>query len=66
MQWISSVKIAVTCLSFLFVLTFWGTIAQVDIGLFQAQEKIFYVLVFSCLRFHSISRRAAPFVDSIY
>lgn len=39
---LSSLKITVLTLGMLFVLTFWGTVAQVDIGLYQAQVKFFY------------------------
>ncbi len=39
---LASLKITVFSLGVLFVLTFWGTVAQVDIGLYQAQVKFFY------------------------
>ena len=38
---LSSVRIAVVCLFLLFVLTFWGTVAQVNQGLYVAQERFF-------------------------
>jgi len=34
-------KITVTCLSLLFILTLWGTIAQMNDGLYLAQERYF-------------------------
>lgn len=43
---LASVKITVVCLFLLFVLTFWGTVAQVDHGLYAAQERFFASLVF--------------------
>lgn len=42
----ASVKITVVCLFLLFVLTFWGTVAQVNQGLYAAQERFFASLVF--------------------
>jgi cytochrome c biogenesis protein ResB len=47
----ASVKIAVVCLGLLFVLTFWGTVAQVENGLYNAQERYFYSLVFPVFGF---------------
>ncbi|MCA9402410.1 MAG: cytochrome c biogenesis protein ResB [Candidatus Omnitrophica bacterium] len=41
-RWVASVRITVACLVWLFVLTFWGTVAQVSDGLYQAQEKFFH------------------------
>jgi len=38
---LSSLRITVACLFLLFILTFWGTIAQVQQGLFAAQERFF-------------------------
>ena len=38
---VGSIKVTVVCLLWLFILTFWGTVAQVTDGLFQAQEKFF-------------------------
>lgn len=43
---LASVKITVVCLFMLFVLTFWGTVAQVNQGLYAAQERFFASLVF--------------------
>lgn len=43
---LASVKITVVCLFLLFVLTFWGTVAQVDHGLYDAQERYFASLFF--------------------
>jgi hypothetical protein len=38
---LSSLRITVACLFLLFVLTFWGTIAQVHVGLYAAQGRYF-------------------------
>jgi len=38
---LSSVKIAVACLCLLFILTLWGTIDQVNNGLYLSQERFF-------------------------
>ena len=38
---LSSVRITVICLFLLFILTFWGTVAQVQQGLYVAQERFF-------------------------
>ena len=38
---LSSVRITVVCLFLLFVLIFWGTVAQVQQGLYVAQERFF-------------------------
>jgi cytochrome c biogenesis protein ResB len=43
---LSSLRITVACLFLLFVLTFWGTIAQVQHGLYAAQERYFSSFVF--------------------
>ena len=43
---LSSIRITVTCLFLLFVLVFWGTVAQIDNGLYQAQERYFHSLFF--------------------
>jgi hypothetical protein len=43
---LASVKITVVCLFLLFVLTFWGTVAQVNQGLYAAQERFFASLIF--------------------
>jgi hypothetical protein len=40
-RFLASLKITVTCLFLLFLLTLWGTIAQVEIGLYQAQQQFF-------------------------
>ena len=44
---LSSVKIAVVCLGLLFILTLWGTIDQVNHGLYLSQERFFNSLVFT-------------------
>ncbi|MBI3602762.1 MAG: cytochrome c biogenesis protein ResB [Candidatus Omnitrophica bacterium] len=38
---LSSVRITVVCLFLLFILTFWGTVAQAQHGLYVAQERFF-------------------------
>lgn len=51
---LASVKITVVCLFLLFVLTFWGTVAQVNHGLYSAQERFFaslFFLVFGVIPF---------------
>ncbi|MBP9853297.1 MAG: cytochrome c biogenesis protein ResB [Candidatus Omnitrophica bacterium] len=51
---IASIKITVVCLLLLFILTFWGTVAQVNQGLYEAQQQFFnswYFLVFNFLPF---------------
>ena len=50
-KFFSSVKLAVTCLVLLFILTFWGTIAQVHQGLYVAQERYFESFYFIVLGF---------------
>ena len=53
-KFLSSIKITVVCLILLFILTFWGTVAQVDQGLYQAQQTFFnswYFLVWNFLPF---------------
>jgi len=40
-KFLSSAKITVACLFLLFILTFWGTIAQVQQGLYAAQDRFF-------------------------
>lgn len=40
-KFLSSTRITVVCLFLLFILTFWGTVAQVEHGLFAAQERYF-------------------------
>ena len=37
-----SLKTTVVCLSLLFILVIWGTVFQVENGLYQAQQKFFY------------------------
>jgi len=44
---LSSIKITVTCLCLLFILTLWGTIDQVNNGLYLAQARFFNSLVFT-------------------
>ena len=39
--WLISPRLAVVCLGLLMVLTFWGTVYQVDHGLFAAQERFY-------------------------
>ncbi len=41
MKFLSNTWITVVCLFLLFILTFWGTIAQVQQGLYLAQERFF-------------------------
>src|SRR5882757_5901724 len=41
LKFFSSVRITVVCLFLLFILTFWGTVAQVQQGLYVAQERFF-------------------------
>lgn len=43
---LSSVKITGFCLFWLFILTFWGTVAQVSQGLYAAQERFFFSMYF--------------------
>ncbi|MBF0503576.1 MAG: cytochrome c biogenesis protein ResB [Candidatus Omnitrophica bacterium] len=40
-KFLSSARLTVVCLFLLFILTFWGTIAQVGQGLYAAQERFF-------------------------
>ncbi len=47
----SSLKIMVTCLAFLFILTFWGTVAQAQHGLYNAQARYFNSFFFLALGF---------------
>lgn len=42
---LASIRLTVFCLFWLTVLTFWGTIYQVDHGIFEAQEKFFNSIV---------------------
>ncbi len=39
--WLIGPRLTVYCLAFLFVLTFWGTVYQVENGLFAAQERFY-------------------------
>ena len=48
---LASPRIAVVCLFLLFVLTFWGTVAQVDHGLYYAQQRYFQSFFFLVLGF---------------
>lgn len=48
---LANVKITVVCLFLLFVLTFWGTVAQVNHGLYAAQERFFASLFFLVFNF---------------
>jgi len=50
-KFFSSVKLAVSCLVLLFILTFWGTVAQVHEGLYIAQERYFHSFFFLALGF---------------
>lgn len=47
--WLISPVLAVVCLAFLMVLTFWGTVYQVEHGLFAAQERFYNSWVFFVL-----------------
>jgi hypothetical protein len=40
-KFFSSLKLTVTCLAFGCILVFWGTLAQVHLGLFKAQSEFF-------------------------
>jgi len=40
-QWMFSIPLTVFCLALLMILTFWGTLYQVEHGLYAAQEKFF-------------------------
>jgi len=54
LRWMYSITLTVICLALLFVLTFWGTLYQVENGLFAAQEKFFsswFILVFDVVPF---------------
>jgi len=50
-RFLSSIKITVTCLSLLFLLTFCGTIDQSINGLFHAQETFFHSFIFLAFGF---------------
>ncbi len=43
---LSSLKIMVVGLSLLFILVFWGTVAQIDSGLYYSQERYFHSFFF--------------------
>ncbi len=43
----ASLKITLTCLTLLFILTFWGTIDQVYNGLYLSQERFFHSFFFT-------------------
>lgn len=51
LKFLSSLEIAVLCLSLLFILTLWGTIAQVSDGLYLTQEKYFNSFFFLAFGF---------------
>jgi len=54
LQWMFSVPLTVICLALLMILTFWGTLYQVEHGLYAAQEKFFssyVILVFGVVPF---------------
>ncbi len=38
---LASIRITVICLILLFILTFWGTVSQVTVGLYESQERFF-------------------------
>lgn len=46
MKYFASIKLTVFCLLWLAVLTVWGTIFQVDNGIYQAQHRFFDSIVF--------------------
>jgi ABC-type transport system involved in cytochrome c biogenesis permease subunit len=48
---VSSLRLTVTCLLLLFILTFWGTVHQVQYGLYDAQEKFFHSFCFLAFGF---------------
>jgi hypothetical protein len=48
-RFLSSIKITVACLFLLFVLTFWGTVAQINDGLYVAQARYFSSFFFLIL-----------------
>ncbi len=48
-KFLASIKITVVCLILLFILTLWGTIAQVEAGLYEAQQRFFYSWYFLVL-----------------
>lgn len=46
MKFFASIKLTVACLLWLAVLTYWGTLYQVDNGIYQAQHRFFDSIVF--------------------
>ena len=53
-RWMYSIPLTVICLALLMILTFWGTLYQVEQGLFAAQEKFFsswFILLFGFFPF---------------
>lgn len=48
---LASFDVTVICLLFLMVLTFWGTLYQIDYGLYAAQQKMFRTWFFTFLGF---------------
>src|SRR3989338_499420 len=50
-KFLSSLKLTVTCLFLLFVLTWWGTVFQVNHGLYLAQKQIFHGFMFLAFGF---------------
>ncbi len=53
-RFMTSVRITVVCLALLFILTLWGTIYQIEFGLYPAQERFFnslYFLIFNFIPF---------------
>ncbi len=54
LRWMYSIPLTVICLVLLMILTFWGTVFQVENGLYAAQEKFFsawFVWVFDVIPF---------------
>ncbi|MDO8580379.1 MAG: hypothetical protein Q7S13_02755, partial [Candidatus Omnitrophota bacterium] len=45
-RFFASIKLTVGCLFLLYILTFWGTIAQIQNGLYQTQHQFFYSFFF--------------------
>jgi len=48
---LASLKLTVLCLSLLFILTLWGTVGQVQNGLYLAQERFFHSFFFLAMGF---------------
>ena len=40
-KFFTSLRLTVVCLALALVLVFWGTLAQVDLGLYKAQNEFF-------------------------